>query len=122
MEHASSEVEMVRGALGLKTEEALTSVNELRGLGLDADVDLPRICVVGKGSSGKSSVIKNLLEEASCGRSCKATAVVGAAFGIKGLIRPFKGLIKSLSEKASGFECSQIQCNHAIMQSTSGWT
>ncbi|CAE7947959.1 mxa [Symbiodinium sp. KB8] len=38
----------------------METIRQLRGLGVDADVDLPRICVVGKQSSGKSSVMEAL--------------------------------------------------------------
>mmetsp|Transcript_71423 Transcript_71423/g.225682 ORF Transcript_71423/g.225682 Transcript_71423/m.225682 type:complete len:986 (+) Transcript_71423:82-3039(+) len=44
----------------LATEEALAVLHALRNYGLDAEVDLPRICIVGKQSSGKSSVIEAL--------------------------------------------------------------
>mmetsp|Transcript_120884 Transcript_120884/g.386999 ORF Transcript_120884/g.386999 Transcript_120884/m.386999 type:complete len:899 (-) Transcript_120884:51-2747(-) len=44
----------------LSAQEAISVIHKLRALGIDADVDLPRICVVGKQSSGKSSVMEAL--------------------------------------------------------------
>eukprot|EP00445_Apocalathium_hangoei_P079860 CAMPEP_0204174424 /NCGR_PEP_ID=MMETSP0361-20130328/45863_1 /ASSEMBLY_ACC=CAM_ASM_000343 /TAXON_ID=268821 /ORGANISM="Scrippsiella Hangoei, Strain SHTV-5" /LENGTH=900 /DNA_ID=CAMNT_0051132895 /DNA_START=33 /DNA_END=2735 /DNA_ORIENTATION=+ len=50
----------MQGDQWLTASEALGVLHELRGAGLDADIDLPRICVVGKQSSGKSSVMEAL--------------------------------------------------------------
>eukprot|EP00439_Symbiodinium_sp_Y106_P037153 s4397_g4.t1 len=56
-----AEAVMEGGAhLSMAIDKAMDTIRQLRGLGVDADVDLPRICVVGKQSSGKSSVMEAL--------------------------------------------------------------
>jgi len=70
-------------ALCLKMKEAMQIVHDLRNLGLDSDVDLPKICVVGKQSSGKSSVMEALTGVAvpRCSGTCTRCAFEISTWG-----------------------------------------
>ncbi|KAF8486541.1 P-loop containing nucleoside triphosphate hydrolase protein [Gautieria morchelliformis] len=55
----------IRGAVGIsssdyaqRTRHLIKLINELRGVGAHADIDLPRIAVIGNQSAGKSSLVE----------------------------------------------------------------
>ncbi|KAG8683246.1 hypothetical protein FRC11_013789, partial [Ceratobasidium sp. 423] len=59
-EDGSSPVGIAASSFGMRQRKLLDLVNRLHNTGIQAEIDLPQICVVGSQSAGKSSLIESI--------------------------------------------------------------
>ncbi|KAG8683673.1 hypothetical protein FRC09_015929, partial [Ceratobasidium sp. 395] len=59
-ENLVSGVGIAASSYGTKQRKLLDLINRLHNTGIQSDIDLPQICVVGSQSAGKSSLIESI--------------------------------------------------------------